>query len=82
MSSDGGPRTSYEHVYVVVRYDPIIDPHTPIEQMFTLAKAYHSFEQARRDADRLNQLAKQADRECHYWVAITRLMSSDADLFD
>jgi hypothetical protein len=82
MSSDGGPRTSYEHVYVVVRHDPYLGPETPVEQRFTLAKAYHSFEEARRDADRLNQLARQSDREHHYWVAITRLMSADADLFD
>jgi len=80
MSWEGGPRTSYEHVYVVVRHDAFLDPATPIEEQFTLAKAYHSFEQARRDAERLNELAK--DRECHYWVAITRLMSADADLFD
>jgi hypothetical protein len=82
MSGPGGPRTNYEHVYVVVRHDPAPDPRTPVDQQFTLAKAYHSFEEARRDAARLNRLASEADRECRYWVAITRLMASNADLFD
>ena len=82
MSSPGGPQISYEHLYVVVRHDPAPVPETPVEEQFTLAKAYHSFEEARRDAARLNRLARENDREYHYWVAITRLMATGAGLYD
>ena len=73
----------YRHIYVVVRYD---DPDAeegaapvPIEDRVTLAKAYQTYEEARGDAQRLNQLASDAGRGCHYWAAITRLMTPDAD---
>ncbi|HET8683016.1 MAG TPA: hypothetical protein VFM54_14280 [Micromonosporaceae bacterium] len=73
----------YRHIYVVVRYDdPGAEEGTapvPIEDRVTLAKAYRTYEEARSDAQRLNQLASDAGRECRYWAAITRLMTPDAD---
>jgi hypothetical protein len=79
MASPAPAPLPYRHIYVVVRYDDPGAQATPIEERVTLAKAYQTYEEARRDAQRLNHLASEAGRECHYWAAITRLMTPDAD---
>jgi hypothetical protein len=67
------PNASSSQLYVLLRHDRFQADAAPPEETVYVTTIFTDPTQARREAERLNQLAERHGADVHYWVQTARI---------